>query len=161
MVESNDKDSTEPESPDSASEPLMESKKQVSFSYSPSSLKKYAIAAGAVVLLVVTSVFVVRALPNSTFNNAADECLALSDRGLTIDEDGRSMYLNGEGEESGGMGVFSQVCILEELGVPDSVFDRINNTNSTMGVQEASWDNFQMSWSYHPNNGLDVSVELN
>lgn len=68
--------------------------------------------------------------------------------------------MNGEGEESSGMGVFSQICILSELDVPDSVFDRINNTNSTMGVQEATWNNFEMSWSYHPNNGLDVSVEL-
>jgi hypothetical protein len=70
------------------------------------------------------------------------------------------MYLNGEGKESSGMNVFFQVCILEELEVPDSVFDRISNTNSTMGVQEASWDNFEMSWTYHPDNGLNVSVDL-
>lgn len=134
--------------------------KVVSFSFNPNTLKKYGVIGGGAVIAIAVGFFVFQALPNSTFSNASEACFASGDSGLTIDDDGRSMYLNGEGEDSTGMDVFSQVCILEELNVPDSVFGRINNTNSTMGVQEAQWDNFEMSWTYHPDNGLDVSVNL-
>jgi len=137
-----------------------EPEKVVSISFNPNKVKKYAVIGSAALVAAAAGFFVFQALPDSTFSNAAEACFASSDPGLTIDDDGRAMYLNGEGKESSGMNVFFQVCILEELEVPDSVFDRISNTNSTMGVQEASWDNFEMSWTYHPDNGLNVSVDL-
>lgn len=146
--------------PDTPEVPSGEPEKVVSFSFNPNKVKKYAVIGSAALVAATAGFFVVQSLPDSTFSNAAEACFASSDPGLTIDDDGRSMYLNGEGEESSGMNVFFQVCILEELEVPASVFDRISNTNSTMGVQEAAWDNFEMSWTYHPDNGLNVSVDL-
>lgn len=137
-----------------------EADKVVNISFNTKNLKRYGAIAGGVVGVAAAGFFAFQAIPNTTFSDAAEACLASSDPGLTIDDDGRAMYLDGEGDESGGMNVFFQVCILRELDVPDSVFDRISNTNSSMGVQEASWDNFEMSWTYHPDNGLNVSVEL-
>ena len=94
--------------------------------------------------------------------NAADFCLkdgrAL---GFSIDEDGKGAYMDGAGEdEIFAMDYSSQRCILRQLDVPSSVTSRIGNTNSLMGMQEAEWDNVSISWTYHPDNGLDVSIDL-
>lgn len=83
--------------------------------------------------------------------------------GFKIDEDGKGAYMDGAGEDDDYFfHIFTsdQVCILEELGAPSSVFSRIQNTNSLMGVQEAEWDNIKIMWTYHPSNGLDISVDL-
>jgi len=29
-----------------------------------------------------------------------------------------------------------------------------------MGVQDVEWDNITIRWTYHPDNGLDISIDL-
>jgi hypothetical protein len=36
----------------------------------------------------------------------------------------------------------------------------MNNTTSLMGVQNAEWENVEVSWSDHPDNGFDVVLHL-
>jgi hypothetical protein len=78
----------------------------------------------------------------------------------TVDEDGSSLYMDGDGEESLGVNVDYQVCVLGALDVPDNIINRMSNTTSLMGMQTGSWDGIAASWTYHPNNGLDVLLEL-
>ena len=44
----------------------------------------------------------------------------------------------------------------EQLGFSSSVYDDMMETNSLMGVQSASNDKYTVTWSYHPNKGLEV-----
>lgn len=47
----------------------------------------------------------------------------------------------------------------EALGFPTSVYSQMLNTNALMGVQTAESDKYYVSWTYHPDNGLEVTYE--
>ena len=86
---------------------------------------------------------------------AVDACDVVSSY-VTVDEGG--LVMEGKGEESAGVGVSTIVCVLNDLSIPDSVLTRISNTNSTMGMVEGSWGDYEATWSYHPDNGLFIHV---
>ena len=46
------------------------------------------------------------------------------------------------------------------LGLPDSVINRMNQTRSMDGIQTYTTDDLEISWTYHPNRGLEVSYTL-
>ena len=45
------------------------------------------------------------------------------------------------------------------LGLPDSVYRKMVQTNSLQGVQRHETENLVVSWTYHPDNGLEVMYE--
>lgn len=52
------------------------------------------------------------------------------------------------------------IAINEELGLPESVLNRMNQTRSLDGVQSYSTDDLDITWTYHPDNGLQVNYSL-
>jgi hypothetical protein len=78
-----------------------------------------------------------------------------------------TLIINGMGQyESTGASYEEIVCVLENLEAPSSVLARLGNTRALDGVQEASWDSgsgdwsIEAFWSYHPDDGADVILEL-
>ena len=51
--------------------------------------------------------------------------------------------------------------IISTLELPDSLYDEMCATNALMGRQRETYDNFDISWSYHPDSGLDVIFKYN
>jgi hypothetical protein len=105
-------------------------------------------AAGASVELQVTSVLQL----------AADRC----DVDGAVGDGGSSLELDMEGEDLGS-GVLSYTdvaCVLQELDVPDSVVSKMDSTRSIDGRQTEDWDGIEANWTYHPDDGLDVILEL-
>ena len=47
----------------------------------------------------------------------------------------------------------------EELGFNDSVYSQMMNTTALMGRQSAENDKYRVSWTYHPDDGLEVTYE--
>ncbi len=89
----------------------------------------------------------------------ADASLEDPVRYMTIGDEGRTMTLqlgSGEVEDE----VATSGCVLGELNVPDSTRDLVDATTSLMGRQTDTWDDYEMSWSYHPDNGLNAVIEL-
>ena len=81
--------------------------------------------------------------------------------GISIDDDGKGMFVDMEGEEDLlGASYSDVICVLEAVDTPSSVLSQMSNTTSLMGIQTASWDGLSASWSYHPDRGLDVSLRL-
>jgi hypothetical protein len=105
-------------------------------------------AVGATVELQVTSVLQL----------AADRC----DVDGAIGDDGSSLELDMEGEDfgSGELSYADVACVLEELDVPDSVVSKMDSTRSIDGRQTEDWDGIEANWTYHPDDGLDVILEL-
>lgn len=46
------------------------------------------------------------------------------------------------------------------LDLPDSVIVKMSSTRAIDGIQSAEYDGVEVSWSYHPNNGLEVIYEV-
>lgn len=92
--------------------------------------------------------------------NAAKVCTqnwedAVSDGGL-------SLFLDNRGDDFGsGELTFSEVdCILERLDVSDGVCNAMVSTRSLDGRQTGEWGDYEASWTYHPDDGLDIIIEL-
>ncbi len=77
---------------------------------------------------------------------------------VTIDEKNITLVVDAE-DEYDVDGYMDAMQILKTLGFSDSVAAEMKNTTALMGKQNAESENFKVSWSYHPDNGLDAYFE--
>ena len=83
------------------------------------------------------------------------------DDGVTLSDNGDSLYLDGDGDENRTiLKVENILCVLNQLETPQTIITRMSNTNSTMGLLEDNFDGIKVSWTYHPDNGLDIYFKL-
>lgn len=47
-----------------------------------------------------------------------------------------------------------------ELGFPASVYSDMIETTAKMGLRTAETENYRVSWTYHPDEGLEVKYEI-
>jgi hypothetical protein len=80
--------------------------------------------------------------------------------GVTLGDDETSLVLD-TGESSGISGATAEAteCVLRELGMPDATWNKIETTRALDGRQDDEWDGYSASWTYHPDDGLNVTVE--
>jgi hypothetical protein len=76
------------------------------------------------------------------------DTLSLEDDDTTIVIDTRSKY----GDPAG------YLCVLDQLDVPSSITAQMDRTTALMGVQDATQDGLDFSWSYHPDNGVNMVI---
>ena len=55
---------------------------------------------------------------------------------------------------------FAIVSINEALELPESVLNRMNKTRSMDGIQSYSTDELDITWTYHPDKGMEVNYSL-
>lgn len=76
-----------------------------------------------------------------------------------LSSDKQSIKVDTKGEEdSDGDGVFSAFCLLRAAVMPDFVFDSIRETRALDGRVEETFDGYRVSWNYHPDSGLNLSL---
>ncbi|WP_199183017.1 hypothetical protein [Cryobacterium sp. M25] len=94
--------------------------------------------------------------------DAAATCEVETNPWITVGDEGRSisMQSEGEGEEAAGANFEDLACVLLELDTPDSVINRIDSTRALDGRQTGTWEDYSASWGYHPDNGLDIVIEM-
>lgn len=110
-----------------------------------------------VVLVIVAAVAVAGLGQKSKFQAAVDGCEVLVVNGnLTVGDGGRTLTLNGAGDTSGGLAIDDLACVLGNLHVSDAVIAKMDGTRALDGMQTGSWDDIDASWTYHPDDGLDV-----
>ncbi|WP_181062313.1 MULTISPECIES: hypothetical protein [unclassified Pseudoclavibacter] len=49
--------------------------------------------------------------------------------------------------------------MLSSLDVPASTVSKIEQTRALDGRQDDSWDDLEASWTYHPDDGLNIVFE--
>lgn len=94
------------------------------------------------------------------FRNAVRSCGANQSYAVVGDQ-GRSLTIEHQGEEDhAGISATDLWCIIETLDAPTSVISHMEQTTSLDGRQTETWDNIQISWSYHPDRGMDSILTL-
>ncbi|KRC59153.1 hypothetical protein ASE14_15355 [Agromyces sp. Root81] len=81
---------------------------------------------------------------------------------VEIADNGGTLIVDGAGEDLGSGEVdFGELdCIIDAVDTPTSVSSKMYETRSLDGRQEGEWDGVKASWSYHPDDGLDIIFEL-
>jgi hypothetical protein len=64
----------------------------------------------------------------------------------------------GEDIGTGTATVDDVVCVLDELEAPKSVLAQMSSTRALDGMQSATWSEYEVTWNYHPADGLDLIV---
>ncbi|MGC4808508.1 hypothetical protein [Micromonospora sp. DT233] len=86
---------------------------------------------------------------------AKEKCL-LGSGDARVGDGGKSLILDGGGEEDSGLTSMDIRCVLEELKTPDHVVSEMSSTRALDGKQAAQWGKIRASWTYHPDQGLDL-----
>jgi hypothetical protein len=124
--------------------------------------KPFFVVVGGVIALLTLAVGAVAALSGDD-----DDSMSLTEIASTIDsphievaDDGASLLIDGDGEESSGASLDDIVLTLGLLDTPSSVVTRMSSTRALDGMQDATWGDYTASWTYHPDNGLDIIVTV-
>lgn len=76
----------------------------------------------------------------------------------TLADDDHTLVIDMAGEDygSGDATIGDMQCVLGELDAPQSVISRMGATRALDGMQTATWGDYEASWTYHPDDGLDM-----
>lgn len=123
------------------------------------------IVAGVAALFIaaVVIIFVMVGLTgNRDFNDMYSDIS--SNSWCTIADDGTWMKLDTNPydiEDSFNTQAWTQIkTVLDDLGFASAVSEEMMETRSIDGRQSASADGYEVSWSYHPDDGLEVLFDL-
>lgn len=94
----------------------------------------------------------------SVLSAAADACAIPGG----ADDGGASLILDLGGTDLGSGELIDRhlECVLNQLERPEAVWASIMSTRALDGRQTADWDGIEASWTYHPDTGLDLILEL-
>lgn len=91
-----------------------------------------------------------------SFKSAEAACTSgkavLSSDGTSINVDSKDQY-----DVDAAVDILS---IITELNLPDTLFTEMCSTTALMGRQTKTYGDIEVSWSYHPDNGLDVFFRI-
>ncbi len=88
------------------------------------------------------------------------EDLGITSSSIELVDDGRTIIVDGEGDEQSGAPMEAIASLVTALEMPTSIVTKIENTRALDGTQSDSWDGIEVSWSYHPDTGIDMVLEL-
>lgn len=130
---------------------------------SPKHRRTVRIAAGGILaLLMLTAVAygISQTLNSATRLEDVKEACAPNSNHIRTADNGKSLIITGAGAEEGpGANLGHVVCVFAEVDMPEAVRAQVGGTRALDGRQHGSWDGFDVSWTYHPNSGLDVILQ--
>jgi hypothetical protein len=96
----------------------------------------------------------------STRLQAAKSACAPGDLDVSLGDGGTSLVISRvAAEERPGASLAELACILDRVDIPDAVISQMDGTRALDGRQHASWDGFTASWTYHPDDGINVILQ--
>jgi hypothetical protein len=78
----------------------------------------------------------------------------------TLANDDHTLVVDMAGEELGtGEATIDDVlCVLAELEAPQAILAQMESTRALDGMQSATWSTYEVTWNYHPDDGLDLII---
>lgn len=117
----------------------------------------FVIALAALSIVVTTLLFESREADTKSqprLQAAHDECTDGSAATLEVGDSGRSLLV-----DTGESGSFLELaCVLGELDTSEATMHAMDSTTAMMGVQTTEEQGLEYRWSYHPDNGLNMTI---
>ena len=109
------------------------------------------------VLGAAVALYFLRFAGAQNFSSALDTCHA-SGSYVRLAADKSSLTLQAENESGRGLSAPVFLCVLDELDAPASMRQRMLLTRAIDGTQEEQWGPYRATWTYHPDQGLNVVI---
>lgn len=109
------------------------------------------------VLGAAVALYYLRFAGAQNFSSALDTCHA-SGSYVRLAADKSSLTLQAENESGRGLSAPIFRCVLDELDAPASMRQRMLLTRAIDGTQEEQWGLYRATWTYHPDQGLNVVI---
>ncbi|MEV4384649.1 hypothetical protein AB0J68_02805 [Micromonospora sp. NPDC049580] len=123
--------------------------------------RRYLVVAAAVTILLAAGTSILFLTQrDSPLEEARQACGAGRDDWAMLGDDGNSLTLRSVGKERTGLKLEQLQCYWTELEVPDAVIAEIEGTRALDGRQSGEWEDMSASWTYHPDDGLQMIITL-
>lgn len=126
--------------------------------------------AGAAILAVVLVVgaITLAVTRDTAFESAHNACSGTTANGynpkdvgsVQLGDGGGTLVIDGAGRDGNGASLKTIACYLKALKTPDSVISKMDGTRALDGRQAAEWDGIAASWTYHPDQGINITLTL-
>lgn len=130
---------------------------------------------GVVVIILLAIVAIVVAISTTSGNDSPSGASGVESKGTrievagetagctttVIEDNGASLSFDTEGEDlddTSNATLDEMVCWLGALDTPSYIIDKMDSTNSLAGMVSDDWDGYEASWTYHPDNGMDLTI---
>jgi hypothetical protein len=77
---------------------------------------------------------------------------------VDLGDDGHTVIVDSEGEDSPGGDIADVYTVLAALDAPESVIAQMGSTRALDGTRDAAWDGMTATWTYHPDDGLNLII---
>lgn len=122
----------------------------------------WAVPVGALLVIGVGVALLIPRLDQTPVDPAPPPLVAASEKcgaGQLADGD-KTLLLDMVGNKTGTGDLTTErvMCVLNALEVPTHLIATMEQTRALDGRQTGSWGEFDASWTYHPDRGLDIIV---
>jgi hypothetical protein len=118
----------------------------------------FVLIAGTIAAIIVTAVIALILTGGTDLKEVGAACdIPEAPEVLAVGDDGDSLTVAGAGQAEAATKAAS--CVLDELDAPDSVRSKVLDTSALDGRQEDDFNDWQVSWTYQPNAGINLIVE--
>ncbi len=119
----------------------------------------------SVLALVMSALYLqtlfAQAQRDTSFAEAVETCdVSETSPYIEVADDGDTLLMTSEGDESLGAPITEIACVFVELEVPSSIINRFETTRALDGTQTGTWDVYEATWNYHPNSGSHVTITV-
>ncbi|MBT1668552.1 hypothetical protein KK092_04085 [Curtobacterium flaccumfaciens pv. flaccumfaciens] len=100
--------------------------------------------------------------PTPRFKTAVSKCDLKGKDGVEYADKGVSLILSTAGEDdlsSDQANILNVMCVLKRVKASAALQDRMLSTRAMDGMQEGDFRGIHASWTYHPDNGFNLSLE--
>lgn len=117
--------------------------------------------AGGLVLVVAVAIGVSAALTPNPLVQAVAGCSLEGSEGIELTDGDKTLIVDTEGEEDyEGASYDDYLCITEGLNLPERIKDSMGKTRALDGTMNDTFENLSLTWRYHPNTGIDLTVAM-
>lgn len=95
------------------------------------------------------------AVKGTAFEVAKGACEVVA--GYKIEDGGQTLAMTVGGAY---MSTGTMDCVFDQLGVPAAVRDHVSTTRALDGQQTDSWPGYSARWTYHPDDGLQMTIRV-
>lgn len=93
--------------------------------------------------------------PTAIFEQARGDCKVTS--GFDVEDSGKTLNVTVGGAY---MATDTMTCVFGELQMPDAIQQHVLSTRALDGQQTDSWPGYTARWTYHPDDGLQMTIRI-